>query len=55
LLGGITGFIGFSANTKVFRSKMNPVVKFMVTAGISVVAVMAYIILGMLFYAITGW
>jgi hypothetical protein len=54
LLGGITGFIGFSANTKVFRSKMNPVVKFMLTAGISVAAVIAYLILGILLYAITG-
>jgi hypothetical protein len=54
LLGGITGFIGFSANLKVFRSELNTAVKFMLTAGISVAAVIAYIVLAMLFYAASG-
>jgi hypothetical protein len=53
-IGAMTGFIGFSANAKVFRSELNTVVKFMLTAGISVVAVIAYFILAMLFYAATG-
>ena len=54
LLGGITGFIGFSANAKVFRSELNTIVKFILTAGISVAAVIAYFVLAMLFYAVTG-
>ena len=53
-IGSMTGFIGFSANAKVFRSELNTVVKFMLTAGISVLAVIAYFVLAMLFYAVAG-
>ena len=54
LIGGVVGFIGFALNAKVFRSKLNTLVKFLLTAGISILAVVVYFVLAMLFYAVTG-
>lgn len=54
LFGVLVGFIGFTINAKVFRSELNTLVKFLLTAGISVASGIGYFILAMLFYAVTG-
>jgi hypothetical protein len=51
-LGGIAGFIGLSANIKVFRSNQNPVMKYVLTAGISLIAVIVFFILATVFLSI---
>ena len=42
LLGGATGLIGLLLNAKVFRTDLNGVLKYVVTAAISILAVIAY-------------
>jgi len=54
MIGVIVGFIGFTINAKVFRSEMNTLVKFLITAGISVATGVAYFVLVMIFYAVVG-
>jgi hypothetical protein len=53
-LGALTGFIGFSANTKIFRTDYTSVLKFAVTAGISIIAVIVYFVLAMIFVSLVG-
>jgi len=48
-LGAITGIIGFTINTKIFRTGMNSVLKYVITGVVSVLAVVAYFIAAMLF------
>ena len=48
LLGGLSGFIATSLSIQVFRSKVNPVLQYLVVGGISVLAVVAYLVVAML-------
>lgn len=48
-LGAITGIIGFTINTKVFRIEMNSVLKYVITGVVSALTVVAYFIAAMLF------
>ena len=48
-LGTIAGIIGFTINTKIFRTGMNSVLKYVITGVVSVLAVVAYFIAAMLF------
>lgn len=54
LFGAVVGFIGFTINAKVFRSELNTIIKFLLTAGISVASGIGYFVLAMLFYAVIG-
>jgi hypothetical protein len=53
-LGGITGFIAFAINARVFRTDMNILLKFLVTGLISALAVIIYFIGATLFLAAMG-
>jgi hypothetical protein len=51
-IGGALGaiaVIGFTINTKVFRTEMNSVLKYVITGVVSVLAVVAYFIAAILF------
>ena len=54
VLGAIAGFIAFSVNTKIFRSSMGSVEKYLLTAVISAVAVMAYLVVATLLASALG-
>ena len=54
LIGGVIGFIGFTINAKVFRSDLHTIVKFLLTAGISVLSVIIYLVLAVLFHTAIG-
>src|SRR5512136_694576 len=54
VLGAVAGFIAFSVNTKIFRSSMGSVEKYLLTAVISAVAVMAYLVVGTLLASALG-
>jgi hypothetical protein len=43
-LGAVAGIIGFSINTKIFRTDMNDVLKYIVSAVVSVLVVTVYFI-----------
>ncbi len=47
-LGAIAGIIAFGVNIKIFRSSMGKVEKYLLTAVISAVAVMAYLVVAAL-------
>jgi hypothetical protein len=49
-LGALAGFIGFAINTQIFRSSLPGVAKFALTAVVSVLAVVAYLVVATLFY-----
>lgn len=51
-LGALAGFIGFSINANIFRTKMNPVLKYVVTGAVSLVAGMVYFVLGSILYVL---
>ncbi len=53
-LGAIAGFIAFSVNIKIFRSSMGSVEKYLLTAVISAVAVMAYLVVATLLAGALG-
>ena len=53
-LGGATGFIGFSANTKIFRKEMSDVLEYLATGAVSVLAVVAYFIVATIFSLMIG-
>jgi hypothetical protein len=48
-LGAIAGIIGFTINTKVFRTEMNSVLKYVVSGMVSILTVVAYFIAATLF------
>jgi hypothetical protein len=50
LLGAIAGFIAFSINTNVFRSKMNTPLKYVATGLISILFAIIYIIVASFIY-----
>lgn len=43
-LGALAGFISFAINAKIFRTEMSPVMKYVATGAVAVVAVIAYFI-----------
>ncbi len=51
LIGGVIGFLSFSINTKLFRTSSNPLTKYLTTAGVSIIAVMVYLVVAGLFLA----
>ena len=53
-LGAVAGFIAFSVNAKIFRSSLGGVEKYLLTAAISAVAVMAYLIVATLLASVFG-
>jgi len=53
-LGGIVGFVAFRINTQIFRSTSSMVLKFILTAGVSVLAVVIFLILVTLFSIALG-
>jgi hypothetical protein len=48
-LGAMCGFIAAYSNSRIFRMDLHPAVKYLITGLVSVVAVIAYFILAMLF------
>ena len=54
VLGAIAGFIAFSVNAKIFRSSLGGVEKYTLTAVISAVAVMAYLVVATLLMSALG-
>jgi hypothetical protein len=48
-LGAIAGLIGFSLSLKVFRSQLSAPVKYLLSAVVSILAIVIYIIVGTLF------
>ncbi len=53
-LGAIAGVIAFNANMKVFRSDRNTAVKYLLTAGISILAVIVYLVAAILLFSLIG-
>lgn len=53
-LGGIAGAVGFSINTSIFRSSWPAVVKFGLSAVVSIGAVITYVVLAALFLTALG-
>ncbi len=53
-LGAIAGIIGFLINTKIFRAEMNGILKYIVTGLVSVLAVIAYFVMAVLFSLLRG-
>ncbi len=52
LLGGIAGVIAFSINTSIFRSRLNEILKYVITGVISIIATLVYLFLATIFYAL---
>ena len=48
VLGALFGALAAYANTRIFRSSMQPVMKYMVTAAISCTAILIYLVLAIL-------
>ena len=53
-LGAIAGMIGFSINTKIFRTEMNDILKYLASGVISVLSVIAYFIAALIFSMLIG-
>jgi hypothetical protein len=53
-LGAIAGIIGFSINTKIFRTDMHDVLKYLVSGAVSVLSVIAYFIAALIFSMLIG-
>lgn len=53
-IGGIAGVIGFTVNTKVFRANLQPILKYVVAAGVSVLAVVGYMVAAVAFTLLVG-
>ena len=53
-LGAIAGMIGFSINTKIFRTEMNDISKYLASGVISVLSVIAYFIAALIFSMLIG-
>ncbi len=52
LLGGIAGVIAFSINTSIFRSRTNEILKYVITGVVSIIAVVVYLFIGTILYAL---
>jgi hypothetical protein len=48
-LGAIAGFIGFLINTRIFRAQMSGILKYVVTGLVSLLAVVAYFVMALIF------
>lgn len=53
-IGALAGLLGFSASARVFRSNLNGFVKYLVSAGVSLLAVVAYYVMGTIFLMALG-
>ena len=53
-LGAVAGFVAFSVNIKIFHSSLGSVEKYILTAAISALAVMVYLIAAMLLASAFG-
>jgi hypothetical protein len=53
-LGGLTGAIAAILNTRIFRSNLNTLLQFLVTGGISILAVVVYVVLAILVASLLG-
>lgn len=47
-LGALAGVLSFAINGRIFRSEMTPVLKYVVTGAVSIVAVVAYLIVAVI-------
>ena len=54
LLGAIAGAIGFIINTKIFRTQMNSALKYVITGLVSVLALIAYFVMAIIFALLLG-
>jgi hypothetical protein len=54
ILGAIIGLVAFVINTKIFRGTLNPVLKFVLTAVVSVAAVLLYVLVTVLLFGDSG-
>jgi hypothetical protein len=53
-LGAVAGMTAFLINTRLFRAGMNGLLKYIVTGLVSVLAVIAYLVMGLLFAILVG-
>jgi hypothetical protein len=53
-LGALAGIIGFSINTKIFRTEMHDVLKYLACGAVSVLSVIAYFIAALIFSMLIG-
>ncbi|MEZ4662343.1 MAG: hypothetical protein R2911_32740 [Caldilineaceae bacterium] len=51
-LGGIAGAIGFSVNSKIFRSNINGFAKYLLAGGVSILSAVVYLIVAALFLSL---
>ena len=54
VLGAVAGMIGFIINAKIFRTKMNDVLKYVISGVVSVLAVIAYFVAAIIFSLLMG-
>jgi len=54
VLGAVAGMIGFIINAKIFRTKMNDVLKYVISGAVSVLAVIAYFVAAIIFSLLIG-
>ncbi len=52
MLGAVTGLIAFAMNARIFRSTMETPMKYLSTAGISIAAVVLYIVLAVILFLV---
>jgi hypothetical protein len=45
VFGALTGYIGFSVSTRIFRSEYQTIMKFLLSAVVSVIAIIGYFVL----------
>ncbi len=53
-LGAIAGFVGFLINTKVFRVPMSGLLKYVVTGLVSLLSIIAYFVMALIFTLLVG-
>ena len=53
-IGGLLGGLAFTLNVQVFRMELNPFLKFLFSAAISMLAVLLYLFIGFLLFAHTN-
>jgi hypothetical protein len=54
MLGVIAGAAGFYLNTRLFRSQINPLLKYALTALISILALILYLVMAIVFVNTIG-
>jgi hypothetical protein len=53
-IGAVVGLIGFSINTKIFRTKINGALKYLASGAVSVLSVIAYFIAALILSMLIG-